>query len=48
MLHMGYVNEVLFGCEVEARLPEIVKKVGSTRARQVTAKVVLLDQTALL
>lgn len=25
MLHMGYVDEVLFGCEIEERLPAIVK-----------------------
>ena len=49
MLHMGYVDEVLFGNEIEARLPVIVKDwVNKTRARQATAKVVLPDQTALL
>ena len=26
MLHMGYINEVLFGYEVIERLPSIVKK----------------------
>lgn len=26
MLHMGYVDEVLFGYEVVERLPEIVKE----------------------
>jgi len=25
MLHMGYVDEVLFGCEVAERLPQIVQ-----------------------
>ena len=48
-LHMGYVDEVLFGREVETRLPEIVKEwVEKTRARQASAKAVLPDQTALL
>lgn len=49
MLHMGYVDEVLFGREIETRLPVIVKDwVKKTRARQAAAKVVLPDQTALL
>jgi len=34
MLHMGYVDEVLFGREVEQRLPELVSKwVKAVRAR---------------
>jgi hypothetical protein len=49
MLHMGYVDEVLFGREIETRLPVIVKEwVKMTRKRQAAAKVVLPDQTALL
>nr|WP_174842463.1 hypothetical protein [Steroidobacter cummioxidans] len=49
MLHMGYVQEVLFGREVETRLPEIVGDwVKLTRARQAVAKVVLPNQAALL
>lgn len=28
MLHMGYVDEVLFGYEVIERLPDIVKEWG--------------------
>lgn len=49
MLHMGYVDEVLFGREVEARLPEIAKEwVNMAHARQATAKVVQPSQTALL
>jgi hypothetical protein len=26
MLHMGYVDEVLFGREIESRLPKIVRQ----------------------
>lgn len=49
MLHMGYVDEVLFGREIETRLPVIVKDwVKKSRLRQAAAKVVLPDQTALL
>ena len=39
MLHMGYVDEILFGREIEERLPEIVKGwVKKTRSRK-TAQV---------
>ena len=49
MLHMGYVDEILFGKEIEDRLPEMVKAwVAKTLARQKQAKVVLSDDTALL
>jgi hypothetical protein len=49
MLHMGYVDEVLFGKEVEERLPPIVKQwVKKTKERTKAAKVILPDQTALL
>lgn len=49
MLHMGYVDEILFGKEIEDRLPELVAKwVKATRKRQKKAKVVLADDTALL
>lgn len=49
MLHMGYVDEILFGGEVEERLPEIVNGwVEKTRARQSEAIEVLADDTALL
>lgn len=49
MLHMGYVDEVLFGREIEDRLPAIVADwVAKTRERQKQAKQVLPDQTALL
>ena len=49
MLHMGYVDEVLFGREIETRLPSIVKEwVKKTHDRQAIAKVVLPDQTPLL
>jgi hypothetical protein len=35
MLHMGYVDEVLFGSEVEQRMPDIVRQwVNTARARQ--------------
>jgi hypothetical protein len=35
MLHMGYVDEVLFGCEVKTRLPKIVKQwAAEYRARK--------------
>lgn len=49
MLHMGYVDEILFGREIEERLPAIVAGwVERTRARQTAAKVVLSDNTPLL
>lgn len=49
MLHMGYVDEILFGAEIEDRLPAMVAGwVEKTRARQAQAKVVLADNTPLL
>lgn len=49
MLHMGYVDEILFGKEIEGRLPTIVATwVENTRARQREAPVVLADNTPLL
>lgn len=49
MLHMGYVDEILFGKEIEDRLPTLVKEwVAQTRDRQKKAKVVLEDDTAIL
>lgn len=49
MLHMGYVDEILFGTEIEDRLPAMVAEwVGKTRARQAAAKAVLADNTPLL
>ncbi|MCA0890480.1 DUF7687 domain-containing protein [Qipengyuania flava] len=49
MLHMGYVDEILFGREIEDRLPVIVKEwVAKTKERQAQAKTVLADETALL
>lgn len=49
MLHMGYVDEILFGTEVEDRLPTIVADwVAKTRARQQEAIIVLPDETPLL
>jgi hypothetical protein len=49
MLHMGYVDDILFGNEIEDGLPPMVKRwVEKTRARQATAKVVLPDDTPLL
>lgn len=49
MLHMGYVDEILFGTEIEDRLPELVTQwVEKTRARQKEAKLILADDTALL
>lgn len=49
MLHMGYVDEILFGREIEDRLPDMVQGwVAKTRARQKRAKVVLSDDTAVL
>ncbi len=49
MLHMGYVDEILFGSEVEDRLPDIVADwVEKTRARQAEAIEVLADDTPLL
>jgi hypothetical protein len=48
MLHMGYVSEVLFGREVELRLPDLVRDwARTTRARQAVATTVLPDQTPL-
>jgi hypothetical protein len=49
MLHMGYVDEVLFGKEVESRLPAIVSEwVKKTEERKRAAKIVLPDQSPLL
>lgn len=49
MLHMGYVDEILFGVEIEDRLPAMVAEwADKTRARQAAAKVVLADDTPLL
>jgi hypothetical protein len=49
MLHMGYVDEILFGTEIEDRLPAMVAEwAGKTRDRQAVAEVVLEDDTALL
>ncbi|RLP75841.1 hypothetical protein D9R14_16250 [Xanthobacter tagetidis] len=49
MLHMGYVDEILFGTEIEERLPAIVAGwVEKTRVRQAEAKAVLSDDTPLL
>lgn len=49
MLHMGLVDEILFGGEIEERLPVIVAGwVNRTRARQAQAITVLPDDTALL
>lgn len=49
MLHMGYVDEILFGTEIEDRLPAMVAEwADKTRARQAAAKVVLPDDTPLL
>lgn len=49
MLHMGYVDEILFGKEIEDRVPAMVLGwVEKTRARQATAKIVLADDTPLL
>jgi hypothetical protein len=49
MLHMGYVDEVLFGKEVESRLPSIVSEwVKKTEERKRAAKIILPDQTLLL
>lgn len=49
MLHMGYVDEILFGSEVADRLPAIVKGwVEKTRERQAEAIEVLADDTAVL
>jgi hypothetical protein len=49
MLHMGYVDEILFGTEIEARLPAMVTGwVGKTRERQAEAIVILPDDTLLL
>ncbi len=49
MLHMGYVDEILFGTEIEDRLPAMVAGwVKKTRARQADAIAVLPDDTPLL
>jgi len=49
MLHMGYVDEILFGTEIKDRLPAMVTEwVEKTRARQAEAEVVLPDETPLL
>ena len=49
MLHMGYVDEILFGTEIEDRLPEMAACwAEKTHARQAEAIKVLPDQTALL
>lgn len=49
MLHMGYVDEILFGREIEDRLPVIAKEwVAKTKDRQAQAIEVLPDETALL
>jgi hypothetical protein len=49
MLHMGYVDEILFGSEIETRLPTLTAEwVKKTRARQKKAKAVLPDDTPLL
>jgi hypothetical protein len=49
MLHMGYVDEILFGTEIEERLPDMVAGwVEKTKARQAEALAVLPDDTALL
>jgi hypothetical protein len=49
MLHMGYVDEILFGIEIEDRLPTMVTEwVEKTRSRQEKAKIVLQDDTPLL
>nr|WP_199792326.1 hypothetical protein [Allosphingosinicella vermicomposti] len=49
MLHMGYVDEILFGREIEERLPAMVASwVEKTKERQAAAKVVLPNDTAIL
>lgn len=49
MLHMGFVDEILFGTEIEERLPVLVAEwVGKTRERQGVARAVLADDTPLL
>ncbi|MFO1408245.1 MAG: hypothetical protein U1F08_12060 [Steroidobacteraceae bacterium] len=49
MLHMGYVDEVLFGSEVESRLPAIVAEwVEKTRKRLKEATIVLAKDTPVL
>lgn len=49
MLHMGYVDEILFGIEIEERLPIMVAEwVAKTRARQADATAVPPDQSSLL
>lgn len=49
MLHMGYVDEILFGKEIEDRLPDMVAGwVKKTRQRQTKAKKVLSDDTVVL
>ena len=49
MLHMGYVDEILFGTEIETRLPAMVADwVQKTHAREAAAIAVLDNHTALL
>jgi hypothetical protein len=49
MLHMGYVDEILFGNEVETRIPVIVKGwVAAHKARLAQAKALNKAQAALL
>jgi hypothetical protein len=49
MLHMGYVDEILFGMEILDRLPTMVREWSKkTRERQEAATEVLQDDTALL
>lgn len=49
MLHMGYVDEILFGTEIEDRLPVMVADwVQKTKERQAKAKIVRADDTPLL
>lgn len=49
MLHMGYVDEILFGTEIEDRLPIMVAEwVRKTRERQEKAKIVRADDAPLL
>lgn len=49
MLRMNYVDEILFGREIETRLPAIVKDwVRKTRARQAAAHAIPSNQMTLL
>lgn len=49
MLHMGYVDEVLFGREIEDRLPALVASwVEKSEARKAGAVRILPDQTSVL